>query len=90
VHAPELLLVLHFVAPLELVRQHVTKPCFPQTERAAHFLTAPRHSLGSEVFAFAWCATHETYCPWLAAVVQPAGGVCWSHAWSAAARAAST
>ena len=45
---------------------------------------------GSDVFWFTWCATQETYCPWFCAVVQPAGGVCWSHAWSAAARAAST
>jgi len=92
VHAPLLLLVLHFVVPLEEVRQQVTKPfaCLPQIERAAHLLTAPRHSFGSEVFAFASCATQETYCPWLAAVVQPAGGVFWSHAWSAAVRAAST
>src|SRR5881628_2582512 len=90
VQAGELLLVLHFVVPLDLVLQQVTKPGFPHVERAAHFLTAPRHAFGSEVFAFTWCATHDTYCPWLLAVVQPAGGVCWSHAWSAAARAAST
>ena len=52
-HAPLLLLVLHFVVPLEEVRQQVTKPfaCLPQIERAAHLLTAPRHSFGSEVFA---------------------------------------
>jgi len=82
VHAVVLLLVLHFVAPLELVLQQVTKPlaCLPQTERAAHLLTAPRHSFGSDVFAFASCATQDTYCPWLDAVVQPAGGVFWSHA----------
>jgi hypothetical protein len=55
VHPEELLLMLHFVVPLELVRQQVTKPlaCLPQTERAAHFTTAPRHSVGSEVFALA-------------------------------------
>src|SRR5207249_1941976 len=37
----ELLLVLHFVVPLELVRQQVTNPVFPQVQRAAHFLAAP-------------------------------------------------
>jgi len=84
----ELLLVLHFVVPLELVRQQVTKPGFPQVERAAHFLTAPLHPFGSDVFWFTWCATHETYRPWLVAVVQPVPAA--SHAWSAAARAAST
>jgi hypothetical protein len=35
-----LLLMLHFVVSCVLVRQHVTKPGFPQTERPAHETTA--------------------------------------------------
>src|SRR5437870_10458196 len=83
--------MLHFVVPLELVRQQVTKPlaCFPQIDLAAHLLTAPRHSGGTEVLSFTWCATHDTYCPWLVAVVQLRGGSSAAQAASAAARAAS-
>jgi len=65
VHPGALLLMLHFVVPLELVLQQVTKPlaCLPQIERAAHLLMAPRHSGGTAGFAFTWCTKHDTYCP---------------------------
>ena len=39
--------MLHFVWPFAVVRQHVTKPGFPQVDRAAHFTTAPLHCLDS-------------------------------------------
>ena len=45
--APELLLVLHFVVPVAVVRQQVTKPGFPQVDRAAQCFTAPLHCFDS-------------------------------------------
>ncbi len=41
VHASALFAILQRVPPVLLVRQHVTKPCLPHTECAAHLLTAP-------------------------------------------------
>jgi hypothetical protein len=37
---------LQRVVPAALVRQQVTKPCFPQVERAAQRITAPLHWRG--------------------------------------------
>ena len=42
-----LLLVLHLVAPFAVVRQQVTKPGFPQIDRAAQAFTAPLQRFGS-------------------------------------------
>jgi hypothetical protein len=65
--------VLHFVTPLAFVRQQVTKFGFPQTDLAAHFLTAPLHVFGRK-FGFegaraarrlATAAAQATYRPWV-------------------------
>jgi len=42
-----LLLVLHLVVPVALVRQQVTKPGFPQVDRAAQSFTARLQSFDS-------------------------------------------
>jgi hypothetical protein len=50
----------HFVFPVAVVRQHVTKPEEPQVEFLAHFTTAPLQSLGRLPLVaaiFATCAT---------------------------------
>jgi hypothetical protein len=41
VQLAELFFVLHFVAPVDFVRQHVTAPDLPQVDFAAHLTTAP-------------------------------------------------
>ncbi len=61
-HVSADLLSEHFVRPF-FVRQHATAPGFPHVERAAHFLTAPRHCLGRLGSAFASCTTQRTYWP---------------------------
>ena len=40
-------LMLHLVLPLAVVRQQVTKPAFPQVDRAAQCFTAPLQRFGS-------------------------------------------
>ena len=47
-----LLLVLHLVVPFAVVRQQVTKPGFPQTDRAAQWIAARLQRFG-RVLAFA-------------------------------------
>ena len=42
-----LLFVPHVVVPFAVVRQQVTKPGFPQVDRAAQCFTAPLHCFGS-------------------------------------------
>jgi hypothetical protein len=80
-HASALLFVAHFVAPLAFVRQQVTASGpLPHVDFAAHLTTWPWHDLGSVVSALAWCETQLTYCPWVLAVVHPAGGLIAVHA----------
>ena len=66
-------LMWHFLTPLAVVRQQVTKPGFPQVEFAAHFLTEPLQDLGS-VPAFTAALTtaraHLTYARWPVAPEQ--------------------
>ena len=54
-----LLLTEQDVLPLLLVRQHVTKPGFPQADLAAHFFTRPRQLLFAST-ASACCAAQLT------------------------------
>jgi hypothetical protein len=56
-------LIEHFITPFLVVRQQVTKPGFPQVERAAHRLMAPENAFGAApalMLAFTACATHFT------------------------------
>src|SRR5262249_6087008 len=72
---------LHFVLPFAVVRQHVTKPGFPQVDRAAHLTTADLHCFGNvplRMALFAICVTQRTNLPWSEAPPQ-------SHSASAAA-----
>jgi hypothetical protein len=68
-HFATLLFVLHFVLPVLVVRQQVTKPGLPQIERAAHFFTK-RAQDGFASVKSACCAAQLTYAPWLGAVAQ--------------------
>lgn len=66
-HLAALLLIEHFTLPLLSTRQHVTAPCFPQVECAAHDTISPLHSFGrlppfDSVFTVS--VTHFMYCPW--------------------------
>jgi len=73
-HAAALRLTRHVCTPVAVVRQQVTDPDLRQVDFAAHFFTAPLHSLGSVralTAAVAWWATQLTYCPWVGAVAQP-------------------
>jgi hypothetical protein len=66
-------LVRQVVVPFAVVRQQVTKPGFPQTDRAAQRLTAPLHCFGSVLAftaAFAKRVAQRTKAPWLAAPTQ--------------------
>ena len=56
------LFVLHTVLPFAVVRQQVTKPGFPQTDRAAQSIAARLHPFGS-VLAFATCFAQRTKAP---------------------------
>ena len=80
----------HFVAPVAVVRQQVTKPGLPQVDLAAHDLTAPLQRLGrvpALTAAFATPTAHLTYAPWR---VAPRQSHCASiAAWTAAAAAVS-
>jgi hypothetical protein len=58
-HFAELLLIEHFVVPLLVVRQQVTKPDLPHVERAAHRLTK-RAQLSLVRTACACCAAQLT------------------------------
>jgi hypothetical protein len=58
-HFAELVLIEHFVVPLLVVRQQVTKPGLPHVERAAHRLTK-RAQLSLVRTAFACCAAQLT------------------------------
>ena len=55
-------LIEHFVTPFLFVRQHVTKPGFPQVDLAAHFLMV-RARVFDTAAVFAARATHLTYSP---------------------------
>ena len=66
-------LMLHVVLPFAVVRQHVTKPGFPQVDRAAHFTTATLHCFDSIPLLsalFATCVAQRTYVPCLDAEAQ--------------------
>ena len=52
-HAAALRLMPHFCTLCAFVRQQVTNPVLPHVDRAAHLMTAPLHSFGSVVLAFA-------------------------------------
>jgi hypothetical protein len=59
----------HFVLPVAVVRQHVTKPFSPQVDFLAHRKTSALHCFGRlplVAAAFAACATQWTYNLWLA------------------------
>src|SRR5262249_6842467 len=76
----------HFVLPLAVVRQHVTKPAAPQVDFLAHRRTSALHCFGRlplVAAAFAACATQCTYDLWLANVSH-------RHCALAAARVAAT
>jgi hypothetical protein len=56
----------HFVTPLAVVRQHVTKPGFPQVDLAAHMVIGCAKVFGIVLIftaALTCCATHLTYAP---------------------------
>jgi hypothetical protein len=64
VHFAWLDLTEHFVLPVAVVRQHVTKPGAPQVDFLAHRTTSNLHCLGRLPLitaAFAMCATHWMY-----------------------------
>jgi hypothetical protein len=76
----------HFVLPVAVVRQHVTKPVAPQVDFLAHFTTAALHSFGRlplVAAALATCATQWMYGLWPTAVSH-------GHCRSAAARVDAT
>ena len=59
-------LMEHFNTPLAVVRQQVTKPGFPQVDRAAHMVIGCTKLFGMLLVftaALACCATHLTYAP---------------------------
>jgi hypothetical protein len=79
-------LTLHLVVPCASVRQHVTEFFLPQVELDAHCITESWHADGSEpsrTAAFATCAAHLTWRPWLEAPAQ-------SHCASTIARTAAS
>jgi len=59
-HASALRLMLHRVPPSAAVRQHVTKPGFPQVDWAAQLVTAPAHGGRRAPFWTAAAATSST------------------------------
>src|SRR5262245_12278015 len=63
-------LIEHFVTPLALVRQQVTKSGLPQVERAAQLLTGPPQLRFSKPAPFTASATQLTYLPWLSNATQ--------------------
>jgi len=85
--------VLHFGTDVVCGMQHVTKPGFPQTECAAHLVTALLQSFGRKFGSdgsrlerlLATPLTHFTYWPWL---VKDAHGQALVASWRAATTAA--
>jgi hypothetical protein len=55
-HDAALFLIVHFVLPDAVVRQHVTNPGLPHVDRAAHFFTNPRQLLFTRTAFACWAA----------------------------------